>query len=155
MIRVAAISIISVVLVACDPADVTQLMTQEKDKAEVKRQLSPEQLARGAVLYKDNCASCHGDEGQGAANWQKRDKDGKFPPPPLNGLGHTWHHPTAALKYTINHGTGKLGGNMPAFRGKLTDQQIDDILVFIQEKWPMPIYEAWYRTDQMARNTSQ
>ncbi|MCK4743134.1 MAG: cytochrome c [Sulfuriflexus sp.] len=148
----------SFVLVACDPPDVVKLLKPVKEvepikKSEpVKRNLNPEQLSRGAVLFQKNCAECHGAQGQGVDNWQKRGADGKFPAPPLNGLGHTWHHPTVVLKYTINNGTGKIGGNMPAFAAKLTDNQIDDILIFIQEKWPAPIYEAWYRTNERAHN---
>jgi len=160
MKRIVVIMLASLVLAACDPPDVAKLMAPAKEvesikKSEpVKRNLNPEQLARGAVLYQNNCAACHGEQGEGAVNWQKRDKDGKFPPPPLNGSGHTWHHPTAALKYTINNGTGKIGGNMPAFSGKLSNSQIESILVFIQAKWPDPLYEAWYRTDERARKTT-
>ena len=109
-------------------------------------------IVRGSKLFQQHCAVCHGEQGQGTVNWHKRDKDGKSPPPPLNGLGHTWHHPLAVLKYTVKNGTGKIGGNMPAFAGKLTDEQIEDVFIFVQEKWPDPIYEAWYRTDEIARN---
>ena len=160
MIRVTAVMLTSLVLAACDPPDVAKLLKPVKEIEQikavepVKRNLNPQQLSRGAALFKTNCADCHGEQGQGTVNWQKRGKDGKFPPPPLNGLGHTWHHPTAVLKYTINNGTGKIGGNMPAFANKLSDAQIDDILIFIQEKWPEPIYEAWYRTDERARNST-
>jgi len=152
MKRFVIILLASSILVACEPPDVERLMTPPNKDKQITRSLNPEQLARGAVLFKQNCAVCHGEEGEGAANWQKRNADGKFPPPPLNGLGHTWHHPTAVLKYTINNGTGKIGGNMPAFKDKLTVSQIDAILAFIQEKWPEPLYEAWYRTDERARN---
>ena len=151
-----ALMLVSLMLVACEPADVTKLLTApEKQATAIKRNLNPEQLSRGAVLFEQNCAECHGAQGQGAQDWQKPDKNGKFLPPPLNGLGHTWHHPMAVLTYTIKNGTGKIGGNMPAFAGKLTGAQIEDILVFVQAKWPEPIYEAWYRTDEMARNTNK
>ena len=151
MKRLLIILLASFILVSCEPADVAKLMTPTKKEKPITRNLNPAQLARGGVLFSQNCATCHGEQGQGAENWQKPDKDGRFPPPPLNGLGHTWHHPTVVLKHTINNGTGKIGGNMPAFKNTLTNKQIDDILVFIQEKWPEPIYEAWYRTDEMAR----
>lgn len=133
----------SFVLAGCNADDVTELMNAGK-----KNVTSSQEMTRGAALYKTNCAVCHGDQGQGADNWQKRGEDGKFLPPPLNGTGHTWHHPTKILKYTINSGTGKIGGNMPPFSGKLTDAEIDEILVFIQAKWPKPVYEAWQRTNQ-------
>jgi len=152
MKRVLLIISASTAFTACEPPDVSTLVEPLQQEQVVKRNFNPEQLARGAVLFQQNCASCHGEQGQGAENWQKRDKDGKFPPPPLNGSGHTWHHPMAALKYTIKNGTGKIGGKMPAFDGKLTDAQIEDILIFVQKKWPDPLYEAWYRTDEMAKN---
>ena len=145
------IVVVSLILVACDPPDVSELFKPLNESSPVKRNLNPQQLARGAMLFQQNCAECHGEQGQGTPNWQKRDKDGKFPAPPLNGLGHTWHHPTAVLKYTINNGTAKIGGNMPAFAGKLSDAELEDILIFVQAKWPDPIYEAWYRTNEMAR----
>lgn len=158
MKRLIVIMFASLGLAACEPPDVAKLLNPVK-KVEpikavepVKRNLNPEQLSRGAALFKTNCAECHGEQGQGTVNWQKRGADGKFPPPPLNGKGHTWHHPTAVLKYTIKNGTSKIGGNMPAFAEKLSDAQIESILIFIQEKWPDPLYEAWYRTDEMARN---
>jgi len=140
----------SLVLAACDAGDVTQLMNAGKKPQSISRNIDAQQLARGAVLFKNNCAACHGDQAQGNATWQKRDKNGKFPPPPLNGTGHAWHHPTEVLKYTINKGTGKIGGNMPAFAGKISDAEIDDILVFIQAKWPEPLYDAWYKNNQRA-----
>jgi len=142
----------SLMLVACEPPDVAKLLTPPaKEATSIKRNVDSEQLSRGAVLFKQNCADCHGDQAQGAVNWQKRDKHGKLPAPPLNGSGHTWHHPMAALKYTIKNGTGKIGGNMPAFAGRLTDAQIEDILIFVQAKWPDPIYDAWHRTDERAK----
>ncbi|MFP4611732.1 MAG: c-type cytochrome, partial [Thiohalophilus sp.] len=48
-----------------------------------------QQILRGGKIYQQNCAVCHGKLGQGAENWRQRDEDGKFPPPPLDGSGHT------------------------------------------------------------------
>ena len=150
-----AIIAVSFSLAACDspesPEDPKSVIPVVKDSS-IKRNINPEQLVRGANLFQKNCASCHGAQAQGALNWQKQGADGKFPPPPLNGTGHTWHHPQAALKYTIKKGTGAIGGNMPAFADKLNDVQIEDVLTFLQEKWPAPLYEAWYRTDERSRN---
>jgi len=149
MIRIVLIAAVSLVLTACDAEDVTQLMnTGKKTNDLATLEVSPKQYDRGAILFNNNCAACHGEQAQGAVNWQKRNKDGKFPPPPLNGTGHTWHHPTKILKYTINNGTGKIGGNMPAFAGKLSDTEIDDILIFIQSKWPVQLYDTWYKSNQ-------
>jgi len=100
-------------------------------------------VAKGARLYGKNCAVCHGPLGQGHPHWNRLDASGKYPPPPLNGTGHTWHHPQSVLKKIIKEGTGKLGGNMPAWNDKLSDNDIDAILEWIKSQWPDEIYKAW------------
>lgn len=65
------------------------------------RQKAQAQLARGLALFQQNCAVCHGAAAQGAFNWHTPGPDGKYLPPPLNGTGHDWHHPKAALQQTI------------------------------------------------------
>jgi hypothetical protein len=34
---------------------------------------------------------------------------------------------------------------MPGWEGKLTEQEIDDILVWIKSLWPDEVYDAWYK----------
>lgn len=126
------------------PADVP---SRVKDKTP-GRIIDTDSVARGAVLYKANCAACHGQQGQGAPGWQQRGPDGKMPPPPLNGTGHAWHHPAKVLRYTILNGTKALGGNMPAWKGKLSEQDIEDIIAWFQSKWPDEIYKAWLGMDR-------
>jgi mono/diheme cytochrome c family protein len=100
-------------------------------------------LLKGGKLYRENCAQCHGPLGQGHPHWNKADANGKYPPPPLNGTGHTWHHPEKVLKQIIRDGTGNLGGNMPAWKDKLSDAEIDAILEWVKAQWPDYIYWAW------------
>jgi mono/diheme cytochrome c family protein len=109
------------------------------------------QLARGAEIYRQNCASCHGERAQGAFSWQKPGADGKYLPPPLNGTAHDWHHPTAALKQTIRNGTQHIGGNMPPWRDKLTEADIEAVIAYFQSLWPEEIYRAWQDLDRRAR----
>jgi mono/diheme cytochrome c family protein len=106
------------------------------------------QLALGKKVFDDNCARCHGDNAQGAADWRKRDADGHYPPPPLNGSGHTWHHSTEMLKQTILNGSPQGKGKMPAWKGKLTEKQIDAVIDWFQSVWPQPVYDAWYEMQQ-------
>ena len=108
----------------------------------------PVRYTRGLKLFQQTCAACHGRDGEGAPNWQKKDAQGKFLPPPLNGTGHTWHHSMQMLLDIINNGTQRLGGNMPPWRGKLTDVQIQDILFWMQSQWPRELYSAWFRNNQ-------
>ncbi len=110
----------------------------------VKRDIDPVQYSRGARLYQLNCAKCHGLNAEGAKDWRQADENGKNPAPPLNGTGHTWHHSTKALFNVIRNGTGKIGGNMPAWKDKLSDHEITLILTWATAQWSDEIYTAWY-----------
>ena len=71
---------------------------------------SASQLELGKEVYNQNCMVCHGDQGQGLADdWRKPLADGSYPPPPLNGSAHTWHHPISTLLRTINDGGIPIG----------------------------------------------
>jgi len=37
---------------------------------------------------------------------------------------------------------------MPAWRDKLSDDEIDDIIVWFQSRWPDQVYAAWQRMDR-------
>ena len=77
----------------------------------------------GESVFNKNCVSCHGVKGQGlAADWKVKDANGNYPPPPLNGTAHTWHHSPEQLLYTINKGGTEMGGQMPAFEKRLTEE---------------------------------
>ena len=98
----------------------------------IERNVNFKAFTAGQRLFLKNCAVCHGKQGEGAPNWRKPDKDGKNPAPPLNGTGHTWHHSTKSLTNTIKNGTAKIGGNMPAWKDKLSDREISLILIWIK-----------------------
>jgi len=112
--------------------------------------VDPAALEQGKVLFAKNCASCHGDRAQGTFNWQKAGPDGKYPPPPLDGSAHAWHHPKAVLRDVIRNGTQRIGGNMPPWRDKLNDAEIDAIIVWFQSLWPDELYAAWADMDRKA-----
>jgi len=116
-----------------------------------ERGISFEQFVSGGKLFRKNCATCHGELGQGSPNWQRRGPDGKYPAPPLNGTGHTWHHSVSALTRTIRDGTLYIGGSMPPWKEKLSDKEIADILGWIILQWPDEIYNVWRQ--QAGRDT--
>jgi len=98
---------------------------------------------QGAALFSQNCASCHGTNAEGTADWKKTDANGNFPPPPLNGSAHAWHHNKELLKRTIREGGAKLGGLMPGFADKLSDKEINAVIAYFQSKWPDSVYQKW------------
>ena len=107
-------------------------------------------IAAGEGLYAEYCASCHGANLEGQENWRSPGDDGRLPAPPHDETGHTWHHGDQVLfAYT------KLGGRemmaqqgmefdsgMPGFGDQLSDQEIWDILGFINSTWPERIQET-------------
>ena len=101
-------------------------------------------IAAGKRLYGEQCASCHGANLEGQADWRSLGSDGLLPAPPHDETGHTWHHSDRLLFDYI-----KLGGQaemaaqgiefdsgMPGFGETLDDRQILDILSFIKSTWP-------------------
>lgn len=119
--------------------------------ANVPHGLDAAKVARGADIYKANCAVCHGAKAEGAPNWAKKGADGKYPPPPLDAQGHAWHHPMTMLAMTVKEGTVKAGGGMPAWTGILKDEDIEAVLTYVQSLWPAETYASWKLMDDKAR----
>jgi hypothetical protein len=63
-------------------------------------------LALGDKLYVQHCASCHGANLEGQPDWRKRLPNGRFPAPPHDATGHTWHHPDEVLFAVTKHVSG-------------------------------------------------
>ena len=100
-----------------------------------------EVVAAGAVLYRSQCAACHGLQLEGAPKWHVRDAAGYLPAPPHDETGHTWHHSDQLLFELTKYGPKIAAGedyktNMPAFEGVLTDKEIIAILSYIKSTWP-------------------
>ena len=90
--------------------------------------LANRNLENGYSNYQEYCASCHGVNLEGQANWRSRNEDGTLPAPPHDETGHTWHHETEMLfEYTKLVGQVTLEAvvvknftsGMPAFGGIL------------------------------------
>ncbi|HEC16393.1 MAG TPA: cytochrome c [Sedimenticola sp.] len=109
----------------------------------MKRWYTPEQVAQGKALFARHCSECHGKNAASTPEWRKPGPDGHFPPPPLNGTAHTWHHPLPLLRRTIREGGIRLGGKMPGFQEKLSAAQIDAVIAWFQSLWPDNIYALW------------
>ena len=91
------------------------------------------QLALGAQVYAQNCASCHGARLEGQPQWRRRLPNGRMPAPPHDESGHTWHHPDDMLFGMTKYGIARYAppgyeSDMPAFAGKLSDDQIRAVL---------------------------
>lgn len=111
----------------------------------VKRNFDTAQIARGRAIFQENCAVCHGLNAEATPDWRRPLENGRYPPPPLDGTAHAWHHSTEELKRFILKGGPPGEGRMPGWEDKLTEQEIDDTLVWIKSLWPDEVYDAWYQ----------
>ena len=106
-----------------------------------EKEKTPElNVALGENVFNQNCLSCHGSKGRGLAkDWKVKDENGNYPAPPLNGTAHTWHHSPSDLLYTINKGGGEMGGQMPGFEERLSEEEKLALLDYIYSLWPSEI----------------
>jgi cytochrome c6 len=74
--------------------------------------------AKGQDTYKAKCAMCHGADGSGNKAMGTMPQSGAE----VQGMSD------AQLSATITNGKGK----MPAYKGKLTDAQISDLVSYIR-----------------------
>ncbi|QIL69201.1 cytochrome c [Diaphorobacter sp. HDW4B] len=86
----------------------------------------------GASVYRQNCASCHGDKGQG---------DGESFPALAGNRAVTMHSPTNVVRMVLNGGyMPATAGNprpqgMPPYLHVLSDKEIAAVVTFIRNAW--------------------
>ena len=114
------------------------------------------QIAAGQKVYSENCATCHGSKLEGEQNWKVRKKSGRLPAPPHDASGHTWHHSDEQLFGIVKDGLAAYAPagyatDMPAFKGVLSDTEIEAVLAYIKTRWPREIRE---RQREMSAQTT-
>jgi mono/diheme cytochrome c family protein len=89
-------------------------------------------MQAGAVLYQNNCASCHGADGKGE----------RLIFPPLAGNAILIQPSAESLTRVVLEGAQAAGTksaptspSMPSFAWKFSDAQIADLLTFIRNSW--------------------
>ena len=110
-----------------------------------ERWFKPEIVENGRVLFQQTCAACHGMQAEGTTHWRQKDENGNYPPPPLDGSAHAWHHSIPQLVYSIKQCGVEYGGTMPGFADRYTDLEILALIAYFQSKWPDEIYRIWQK----------
>jgi cytochrome c oxidase cbb3-type subunit 3 len=82
-----------------------------------------EQLERGRAVYADRCARCHGSDGQGHTRMGET-----LEPPDLSDPAWQRGRSTARMTASVTNGRG----GMPAFKKKLTRQEIADSIAYVR-----------------------
>jgi mono/diheme cytochrome c family protein len=138
-------------LAGCEDAPSGSFGPASADDAPLDRQLDPAQVARGQAVYATHCMVCHGAGGKGQpGDWRIRDADGHFPPPPLDDSAHAWHHPTGVLLEVIRDGSPQGQGKMPAWKDKLSEQEMQDVVAYIKSLWSDPVYRLWSQMERQS-----
>lgn len=122
--------------------------SQEKSEPKIPgRWYTQSHIDLGSKQFLKHCSNCHGKNAEGTVDWRERLADGSFPPPPLNGTAHAWHHNLSTLLRTINNGGVPLGGKMPGFKEVLSDNEKLASIAYFQHFWSDEIYQAWLERD--------
>jgi mono/diheme cytochrome c family protein len=103
-------------------------------------------ISRGALLYQQHCAECHGPEAQGHPDWKNARKLGFSAAPPLDGTGPASTRKKSDLVTIIRNGVQYEGKPvMPAWRGRVTDEDIENVILWFQALWPSQVYANWHK----------
>ena len=93
---------------------------------------SPTQMASGEKLYKASCIACHELDGSGAPRI--------YPPLPGNANLQS-ANPASAIKIvldgaeTITTRRAPNTGSMPPYAGKMSDQEVADVVTYVRNTW--------------------
>ena len=97
-------------------------------KASPGANATPDPFAVARGTFAKNCQTCHGADGKGGP--VKLDDGTKLRVPSLRE-GHALRHPDSDYVKQIREG----GDGMPAFKEKLNQQQIDELIRFIRHEF--------------------
>jgi len=142
-----AVLALAAYLSGCSP-DGPQKTAVPQEPTVAGRWYNAEQVEQGSGLYQLHCAICHAADGSATSEWRTPDANGNYPPPPLNGTAHTWHHPLEMLDYTIVNGGIEFGGVMPGFGAVLDEAERFAIIAWMQNLWSDETYANWKKIDE-------
>lgn len=104
--------------------------------------IGDEQIEKGKELFHKHCSMCHGENAVGEdpeRPFGGTGLEGKLLAPALNGTGHAWHHSRQSLFNYTKKGSADEKSNMPGYERILSDEDIYNIIDYIQSLWPKDI----------------
>jgi mono/diheme cytochrome c family protein len=114
---------------------------------------SPQEVARGAGLYRKFCQECHGVNGQGenpltpmgGSKPGGSKPGGGYLAPALNERGHAHHHPPDVLYGYLRNGSPAADSPMRSLRDKMTEADMQAVLGYVWSLWPPPLQQNYAR----------
>ena len=138
-VRESSLRFLAVLVIAVTPVGCSDPAAPGDDRRADPRDAV--KVSRGARVYGEHCAACHGAKLEGHPEWRRRLASGRMPAPPHDETGHTWHHADEVLFGITKRGLVPpyappgYQSDMPAFGGKLSDDEIWAVLAFIKTHW--------------------
>jgi mono/diheme cytochrome c family protein len=121
------ITAIAIALVGCNQSvDVTTNQGQPSGSPAAASTATPEPFASARANFAKHCVVCHGANGEGG----RVEVEGKRLRVPSLTKGHALEHPDDKLIKQIAEGDDE----MPAFKDKLSSQEINDLVDFIRKE---------------------
>lgn len=91
-------------------------------------------VAHGAQVFETHCVACHGrdgsGEGAGTGVTLSRERSFLVMPPAISNVGFLKAAPDEMIRHTVVN--GRSDSIMPAFKGTLSGQDIDDVVAFVR-----------------------
>ncbi len=88
---------------------------------------TPDQVIRGAQVFRDVCAECRGVDAEGYAN--------ELNAPALDSTEHAFHHPDQQIHDWIVNGKLGAGREMPSLGTRLTDGEVHSVIDYLHTLW--------------------
>jgi mono/diheme cytochrome c family protein len=121
-------SAIGVFAAGCNTTTQTTINSQPAASPAVSRAAAtPDELASARINFQKNCVTCHGEQADGG---MKEVEGKRFKVPSLRE-GHALTHTDDKFITQINEGEEE----MPAFKDKLTEAEIKDLVRFIRKEF--------------------
>jgi cytochrome c6 len=118
---------ISLLAIACSKPNTKTITHNGPVASPSQPPAAPDQFAGARATFKKNCSECHGEDGTGGL----KTVDGKKLKVPNLREGHALNHPDGDFIKQITKG----GDGMPAFKDKLTPEQMNDLVKFIRHEF--------------------
>src|SRR5262245_49417462 len=119
------IALIAIFITGCRNQTTTPTSTS---RPSTNAAATPDPLAATRGVFAKNCQSCHGVDGKGGP---VKLEDGTRLKVPSLREGHALRHPDSDFRKQITAG----GDGMPAFKTKLSSQQVDDLIKFVRQEF--------------------
>jgi mono/diheme cytochrome c family protein len=125
-VKITLALVLALLAISCDKGGGAQSTNSGADPA-AKATATPDEFAALRPIYKENCARCHGENGNGG---QVTEQGKKLRVPSLKAEHAMKHSDQDFVDQIMNGGDG-----MPAFKGKLQPDQINGLVKLVRKEF--------------------